>query len=238
MSLTRRHFAALAAAPLLRAQSAQDRGREVANKAIHALGGDGFRQMRTRTEIGKAYSFYRQQITGLSAAHIYTEYLNEGTIRERQRQVFGKKQDDAVILTADGAWETTFRGSKNLGPDRLKQFHDITLNDIFYILRARIDEPGIVFEHKGKDVVELSPVETIEIYDSENRNVTAWIHSSSFLPIRQRYRYWDPLINDRREQLNALHQVSVKQGTEWSGLTHIQRERDNDKTSRNSTPTR
>ncbi len=147
--------------------------------------------MRTRTEVGKAYSFYRQQITGLAVARIYTQYLPEGPLREQQRQVFGKKQDDVVILTPTGAWETTYRGTKNLGPDRLKQFHDITLNDILYNLRARVDEHGIVFEHKGQDVVELNPVETIEIYDAENRNVTAWIHSSTFLPVRQRYRYQD-----------------------------------------------
>ena len=57
--------------------------------------------MRTRTEIGRAYSFYRDKITGLAPAHIYTEYLSEGTsIRERQREAFGKKQEDIVILTA------------------------------------------------------------------------------------------------------------------------------------------
>jgi len=232
--LTRRSFVSLTAgASLLRAQTAptpaQERGRDIANKAIDALGGDGFRMMRTRTEIGRAYSFYLDKITGLSVAHIYTQYLPEGSpIIEQQRQAFGKKQEDAVILTASSAWEVNFRGARNLGAERLKQFQDTTLHDIFYILRARANEPGLVFEHKGKDVVENRPVETIEIYDSENRNVTAWIHSDTFLPVKQRFTRWDPVINFRREEVTHFTKYrDAGNGVVWPH--DVQRERDKDK---------
>jgi hypothetical protein len=225
--MTRRTFAAsLAVAPFLSAQSSYEkRGREIAEKAVDALGGDGFRLMRTRTEVGRAWSFYLDQISGLSFAHIYTRYVDEGAIKEQQRQTFGKKQDDAVILTASSAWEVNFRGARPLGDERLKQFQDTTLHDVFYILRARRDEPGLTFEHKGKDVVENSPVETIEIYDSENRNVTAWFHSSTFLPIKQRFTYWDPVAGDRREEITRFTKYrEAGNGVVWPH--DIQRERD------------
>ncbi len=229
--LSRRSFVGLAtvAPSLLRAQTSQERGREIANKTIYALGGDGFRFMKTRTEVGKAYTFYREQITGLSPAHIYTRYLDSGSgIREEQRQVFGKKQDDAVILTNDGAWEVTYRGAKALPAERLKQFRDTALHDIFYILRARVDEPGLVFEFKENDVVENAPVAVVEIYDSENRNITVWIHSSTLLPVRQRFTYWDPLINDRREEVTHFTKYrEAGNGVMWPH--DIQRERDGSK---------
>jgi hypothetical protein len=237
MSITRRGFLdlaatpfALAAVPLLRAQmAAETRGREIVEKAIFALGGDGFRQMRTRTEVGRAYSFYREQITGLSIAHVYTRYLPEGKpIAEEQRQVFGKKLDDAVILTTSSAWEVNFRGARPLGDERLRSFIETTLHDVFYILRARLNEPGLTFEHKGKDVVENAPVETIEIYDSENRNVTAWIHSSTFLPVKQRFQRWDPAINDRREEITRYTKYRESgNGVMWPH--DVQRERDQEK---------
>jgi hypothetical protein len=233
MNSTRRTFLSLAAgATLLRAQAppvSQTRGREVIDKTIYALGGDGFRLMRTRTEIGKAYSFYRDQITGLSPAHIYTRYVQNGTlIREEQRQVFGKKQDDAVILTSAGAWEVTFRGAKNLGDERLKQFQDTALHDIFYILRARLDEPGLVFEHRGKEVVENAPVEAVEIYDADNRNISVWIHSSTFLPVKQRFQHWDPVVSDRREEVTRFTKYrEAGNGVMWPH--DVQRERDQEK---------
>jgi len=213
----------------LRAQTpAEKRGREIAEKCIQALGGDGFRMMRNRTEVGRAYSFYLERISGLSIAHIYTRYVSGGSIKEEQRQAFGKKQDDAVILTADSAWEVNFRGARPLGDERLKQFQDTTLHDVFYILRARIDEPGLAFEHKGQDVVENAPVETVEIYDSENRNVTVWIHSSTFLPVKQRFTRWDDVVKDRREEVT--HYTKYRESGNGVMWPHdVQRERDGSK---------
>jgi len=233
MRVTRRGFAGIAAGALLRAQTeetpAQKRGREIAGKSIFALGGDGFRMMRTRHETGRAYSFYLERISGLSIANIYTRYLQEGTpIKLEQRQSFGKKQDDAVILTATSAWEVNFRGARALGDERLKQFQDTTLHDIFYILRSRMDEPGLVFEHKGRDVVENAPVETIEIYDADNRNVTVWIHSSTFLPVKQRFTRWDAVINDRHEEVS--HYTKYRESGDGVMWPHdVQRERDGGK---------
>jgi hypothetical protein len=231
MTMTRRSLLGVAAgAAILRAQTeetpAQKRGREIAEKSIFALGGDGFSQMRTRHETGRAYSFYLEQISGLSIAHIYTRYVAEGTpIKLEQRQAFGKKQDDAVILTAASAWEVNFRGARPLGEERLKQFQETTLHDIFYILRERMNEPGVTFEHKGKDVVENAPVETLEIYDAENRNVTVWIHSSTFLPVKQRFKRWDAAINDRREEITRYTKYRESgNGVMWPH--DVQRERD------------
>jgi hypothetical protein len=227
----RRTFLGLAAAALLPAQTRtnQEKGREIAQKTIYALGGDGFRFMKTRTESGKAYSFYHDQITGLSPAHIYTTYLPEGApIRQQQRQNFGKKFDDAVILTASSAWEVTFRGAKPLGDERLKTFIETTLHDIFYILRCRMEEPDLTFEYRGKDVVENSPVETLDIFDSDNRKTTVWIHSTTFLPVKQSFQRWDPAISDRREEVTRYTKYrEAGNGVLWPHDT--QRERDQSK---------
>jgi hypothetical protein len=228
-----RTLAGAAGAGALRGQTAaQTKGREIADKAVYAIGGDGFRFMKTRTEIGKAYSFYNDKITGLSPAHIYTNYLPSGTtgtpVLIQQRQVFGKKEDDAVLLTGTEAWEVNFRGARNLGEERLKTFLDTTLHDIFYILRCRLDEPGMTFEHIGQDVVENSPVETLDIYDSENRKTTVWIHSSTFLPVKQRFDHWDPVVSARRAEVTRYTKYrEAGNGVTWPHDT--QRERDGEK---------
>ena len=43
----------------------------------------------------------------------------------------------------------------------------------------------MAFEAQGSDVVENQPVETIDIYDADNRKVTVWIHSDTMLPVKQ-----------------------------------------------------
>jgi hypothetical protein len=232
---TRRGFLGMAAgAVALRGESAQERGRQIIGKTIQALGGDGFRFMQTRTEAGRAYSFYREQLSGLSIARIDTKYLRNDAppgstkLQQVQRQSFGKKLDDAVILTGTEAWEVTYRGARPLGDERVKQFRDTTLHEVFYILRIRINEPGLDFESRGKDVVENQPVEVIDIFDSENRNVTVWIHSDTLLPVKQRFLRWDPIVNDRREEITRYTKYrEAGNGVMWP--FNVQRERDKEK---------
>ncbi|MDP9170537.1 MAG: hypothetical protein M3N54_07975 [Acidobacteriota bacterium] len=227
--MTRRGFLALGAAATaataLHAETPQEQGRRIAEKTIQALGGDGFRFMQTRTEPGRSYSFYRDQITGLSIARIYTKYLPAGEV---QRQVFGKKMDDAIILTSTDAWEVTYRGAKPLGAERVRQFHDTALHDVFYILRMRMSEPGLAFDAKGRDVVENQPVEIIEIFDSANRKVTVWVHADTMLPVKQSFQMFDPIINDRREIVTRYSKYrEVGNGVMWPYDT--ERERDGEK---------
>jgi hypothetical protein len=205
--MTRRDFArvsALAAfAPALRAQTAGQRGKSLVDKTIYALGGDAFRNLRGRTEIGRAYSFYHEQLSGLSIARVYTKYLPPDSlspVKMVQRQVFGKKLDEAVIFGEKEAWDVTYRGATQIAADRFDQFRDSTLHDIFYILRQRLGEPGLEIEAKGTEVVENQTTETLEIFDSENRSVTVWVSATTFLPVRQRFLRWDPTIKDRIEE--------------------------------------
>ncbi|MEP6717460.1 MAG: hypothetical protein ABJC09_17960 [Terriglobia bacterium] len=227
--MTRRGFIALAGAasvlPELRAETRQERGRQIAEKAIHALGGDGFRQMQTRTETGRSYSFYNEQITGLSIARIYTKYR---VAEQVQRQVFGKKMDDAIILTPRAAWEVNYRGAKPLGDERVKQFRETTLHDIFYILRMRLNEPGLAIDSQGHDVIENQPVEAVEVFDAENRRVKVWFHSGSMLPVKQSFQMFDPIINDRREMVTRYAKYrQVGNGVQWP--YDVERERDGEK---------
>jgi hypothetical protein len=55
-------LAALASA----ADTSAERGKHVIDQAVAALGGDRFLNMQDRVESGRAYSFYREQLSGLS----------------------------------------------------------------------------------------------------------------------------------------------------------------------------
>src|SRR5215469_3921300 len=167
-------------APAL-AETNQERGQRVVNECLNALGGDRYLNMQNRSEEGRAYSFYREQLNGLSIAAIYTRYESGVTdtahkLAVRERENFGKKQDNGVLFAEDNAWEITFRGARILKEDRLARYRETTLRDIFYILRIRLREPGMVFESRGSDVLQNVAVEIVDITDADNRTTTVYFN--------------------------------------------------------------
>src|SRR5436305_1057985 len=107
-------LAACCAGRLSAAETAQERGKRVVQEALAALGGDAFLKMEDRVESGRAYSFYRGELAGLSLAKIYTRYVTAPPVPERgklylrEREAFGKDEADWILFTDEGAWEVTF----------------------------------------------------------------------------------------------------------------------------------
>jgi len=214
----------------------QERGKRIIDAALAALGGSRYLAMQDRIESGRAYSFYREQLSGLSRAKIYTRYLTRpeppipGFLGVRERQAFGKNEDSAVLLADGKGYEITFRGARPLSDALLERFKEGTLHNIFYILRQRLGEPGLSFEFRGADIFENQPVEIVEISDAENRSVTVYFHHSTKLPVRQVFYRRDPQTKEKVEEVSRFSKYrDVGDGVMWPFA--IQRERNGEKIS-------
>jgi hypothetical protein len=187
---------ALSAAPA--AESAHERGKRVVNEALQAVGGKAYLAMEDRVETGRAYSFYRQELQGLSMAKIYTRYLTPvpGKPCVRERQNFNKDESAGVLFNQDGAWEFNFHGARMLEPRRADNWREGTLRNIFYILRQRLDEPGMDFYSRGGDLYENLPVEIVDITDADGATVTVYFSATTKLPVRQMFKRRNPDYKD------------------------------------------
>jgi len=224
----------LAAAALVSAQGIEVRGRKIVDDALAALGGPKFLNMQDRIETGRAYSFFHDQLSGLSVARIYTRYIPVAPDRTgielgiQERQAFGKKEDYYVLFRQEGAWEVTFRGPKELEKDRVQRYRDTTLNNFFYILRQRLHEPGLIFESRGSDVIENLPVDVVDITDSQNRVVRVYFHQTTKLPVRQSWVWRDPQTKERDEEVTRFSRYRETNGIQWP--QQMLRERNGEKT--------
>ncbi|MBP1774602.1 MAG: hypothetical protein H6Q86_608, partial [candidate division NC10 bacterium] len=89
------------------AQTSAERGKRVIDEAVAALGGERFLNMQDRVETGRAFSFYREEVSGLATAVIYTKYvpvqdtssLKPLAVRERQSFLNRNKELSAVLFT-------------------------------------------------------------------------------------------------------------------------------------------
>ena len=215
------------------AETNLERGKRVVEESVAALGGENFLQMQDRIETGRAYSFYREELNGLSIARIYTRYLIRpeppvsGFFGIREREAFGKKQESAVILADGQGYDITFRGARPLPDSTLERFKESTLRNVFYILRQRLGEPGMILEARGSDVVENQPVEIVDITDADNRTVTVYFNQTTHLPARQVTYRRDPQTKERIEEVTRFSKYRDVGGVMWPFDT--QRERDGEK---------
>ena len=125
-------------ATLSAAAQTADKGKQVVQDAVEAMGGPKFLSMKNRIEAGRAFSFYREQVTGLTMATIYTEYLDHippHGLGIRERQAFGKKQDYSILFLEDQGFEINYRGARPVPDDRWKRYLKTACANIFYLMR-------------------------------------------------------------------------------------------------------
>ncbi len=220
----------------LAAQTAQERGKRIVDEAIAALGGDAFLHVRDRVESGRAYSFYNNRLSGLTIAAIYTRYLNNpgppaiGELQVEEREAFGKDENSGFVLftAKPEGWDVTFRGARPIDAERLANYKDNTLHNIFYMLRERMAEPGFSFYSKGSDLYENRPVNIVDITGGDDVTVTVYFDQFTKLPTRQIHKRRNTEYRDFDTLVSAFAKYrDVGGGIEWP--YDIRRERNGDK---------
>jgi hypothetical protein len=209
------------------------RGKKIVDDALAALGGNTFLTMTDRTEIGRAYSYYHDQISGLSVAKIYTRYRTVEPAKSSQelgqieREVFGKTEDTSVLFLEDAGWDISWRGNKPMEQERFDRYRESTLRNVLYIFRQRLHQPGMIFESQGSDVVENLPVDIVNITDSDNHVVRVQFHQSTKLPVRQIYKRKNAVTKEQDEEVTLFARYRDAGGVQWPH--QIRRERNGDK---------
>jgi hypothetical protein len=216
------------------AETNQQKGKHVIDEALAALGGPAFLAMQTRVEAGRIYGFYHEKLSGLGVSTLYTEYLprpekpDPDFLGVRVRDARGKKQDDVLLYGGGDCYEITFRGARPLPDATAKQFRLATLYNIFYILRERLGEPGLIFEWRESDFFDNRPVAIVDITDADNHTETVYFDRGTKLPVRQVYSRKDPIDNSKLEEASIFDKYrDVGGGVMWPFA--IRRERNGEK---------
>ena len=225
-----------AAAVCIFAASAQEnsqqvRGRQVLEDALKAMGGEAYLHMEDRVESGHAYQFYNKQLSGLEIATVYTRYLSPvpGKVELRQKQVFGQKKDEGgQLITEDKGYEFNYHGARPLADEVIDTFRDSMLHNIFYILRMRMNEPGLTCYFMGTDRFESQPVNIVDITDAANRTVTVYFSQSTKLPVRQSFKRRNETYHDFDTEVSLFAKYrDVGGGVMWP--YDVRRERNGQK---------
>ncbi|HEX4772843.1 MAG TPA: hypothetical protein VH351_18565 [Bryobacteraceae bacterium] len=209
---------ALAAAALTLAQTERPSGRQMIDKTIAALGGNRFSQMQTRVSTGRIYGFFHDQISGREIVKSYVRYMPASSptgLAIEERQLLGKKQDYSNLFTPTAAWDITFRGARAFSDEDWQRYVRTTRNDILYILRCRMNEPGMQFEYIGSDVYVSRHVELVDIIDSTNQVVRVYLDHNTMLPMHESYTWFDEKTREHNDAAVDYDKYRDSGGVMW-----------------------
>jgi hypothetical protein len=197
---------------------APNKGRQAIDKAVAALGGDRFLHMKSRVSSGRIYAFFHDQISGLDLAKIYIEYLPEtppGAIGMRERELLGKKQDYSYLFLTNQGWDVTFRGARPIPDEDWERFARTTENDILYLLRLRLNEPGMQFDYVGSEIYLSRHVEVVDITDAKDQTIRVYFDHNTSLPVHQTFNWIDPVTRQHNDEVTEYDKYRDAGGVMW-----------------------
>jgi hypothetical protein len=186
-----------------KAETPANKGKQIVDQALAAMGGDRFLNMKNRVAKGRIYSFFHDELSGLDVTTTFTEYLPQTApngLAIREREILGKKQDYSYLFLPNQAWDITFRGARPVEDEVWNRYVRTTENDILYILKVRHDEPGLQYDYGGSEVYVSTHVEVVDITDAKDRTVRVYFDHNTFLPIRETFSWQDPQTREHNDE--------------------------------------
>lgn len=220
-----------AGAFLASSQTDGNKGKQIVDQAVAALGGERFLHMQNRVSTGRVYSFFHDQLSGLDVAKIYVDYPSTTPSKGlglREREVLGKKQDYSYLFLQNQAWDITYRGARPVDDETWDSYTRTTENDILYLLKVRHDEPGMQYDYVGSDAFLSTHVEIVDITDAQDRTIRVFFDHNTMLPIRETYTWLDPVTKQHNDEEIDFDKYRDAGGVMWP--FSIEREKNGYKT--------
>ena len=156
------------------------KAKEILQQAIQALGGTAYLNLRDATCEGRLSQFgHAGELNGFEKFVDYTI----PPFKDRTENL--PKRNLITVMNGDKGWTLDRGGVSEASGADIAHFEEDTKKDMDYILRSRLKEPNMVFRYAGVDVVDLRPVDWVELVDSDNRTIRIAISQSTHLPVRK-----------------------------------------------------
>jgi outer membrane lipoprotein-sorting protein len=155
------------------------KARAILNQAIEALGGPLYLRLRDADCMAKLAGFERSgQIGGLGDVHVLRQ------LPDKNRTEYDKLGIIVTVYAGDKGWTLDRSGVEELPASEIAAYQEQLKNDANFILRYRLNEPGLVLRYDGTEVVDLKQVDWAEVGDQDGRDVRIAVDRASHFPVR------------------------------------------------------
>ena len=213
------------------------KAKQVLHQLISAMGGDAYLQTRETDCTGRLAQF--EHNGDLSGYTNFRDYWHLPDKNRTEYEVKGAKGGLLGVLigsipfkggtiiemyNGEDGWTMDRGGVSEQSAVNISDFKEQTKRDIDNVLRFRLKEEGMLFRYGGMDLVDMKPVEWVELVDREDRTFRYAVLQSSHLLARSIVITRDETTRERTEEITSYGNYHM-QGQVMAPL-QVERKRD------------
>jgi outer membrane lipoprotein-sorting protein len=177
-------------------KESEKRAREILAKSIEALGGNAYLKVQDSHRMGRFYQFRKDQLKGSTHFQLYEKF--PGKIRLEM----GKKGELVNINDGDKGWKVEYKVVKVQTAQEIENSKINLMHNLDYILRFRLNEPGMRFRYIGISRADNTEIEGVQLLDKDNDKIKIFVDTATFLPFKMEFRspavgIFDPTDDER-----------------------------------------
>ncbi|HVH72735.1 MAG TPA: hypothetical protein VNB49_16735 [Candidatus Dormibacteraeota bacterium] len=188
-------------------EQSEAKGKQILRDLINGLGGPGYTEVRESLCSGRRALFgHSGDLTGYIDFNDFRHYPDKARI-----EYIGHGHNSillsligldglyfahgGIVITlcnGDRGWSYDRSGVNELPATAVTDFQEAVKRNVDNLLRLRLKEPGLTIRFGGNDIVDLKPVDWVELNDSEGRKYRLAVNQSTHLLARAVVSTEDP----------------------------------------------
>jgi hypothetical protein len=210
-----------AAPPTVSGQTADQRGQNLIDQMIAALGGPAWLNRATMQSEGRTSTFFHGQPNPYTtdyhdlrrfAAPGLPEAERIGFLTDRGIILPGKKIDVVQIWRDGHGYEVTYKGQAELPKEQVEDYYRRRAHSVEEVVHSWIHAPGVMIVSEGTSMVERRLCDKVTVLTANNDAVTFELDTATHLLIRRTFQWRNPQFNDYDEEQETYDDYHTIQG--------------------------
>ncbi|HEU4636196.1 MAG TPA: hypothetical protein VFS41_08470 [Edaphobacter sp.] len=210
-----------AAPPEPTGQTDEQRGKQLLDEMVQALGGQAWLSRKDMQVSGRTAAFFRGAPNGTVIEFTgWRRFTGSGQqpaerigfLSPKGMFVPGKKIDVVQIYTAGKGYEITYKGRTELPKEQVADYYRRQDHSIESVVEKWIKAPGVLILDEGSTMVERRMADKVTVLSANNDAVTIELDATSHLPLRRTFKWRNETFNDFDEEAETYSDYHTVQG--------------------------
>jgi hypothetical protein len=180
-------------------EASATKAKQILAQMLNAMGGQSYMNARGSQCTGRLSHFgHNNDLTS------FLEFKDYWRYPDKNRTDYGKKGNIIDVYSGKEGWTMDHDGVSEQPAAQVEEFQEQVKKDPENLLRFRLKEEGMVYRYAGTDLIDLRPVEWVELVDRQERTYRIAVQRDNHLMVRFVVITRDSTTRERTEEVTSF----------------------------------